>query len=383
MRILFSSLGTHGHTYPLIPLAIAARAQGDEVVFATDKAFTDALAPYDVEVVQAGADLRSAFALALGGDATELRPTEVDMEVILRMFGSTLPRRFAADLEPVLADFQPDLVVHEVGNPGAAFAAERAGISRLCHGFGRAWVPTEQNDDLGRHLRETAADLGVSFDEAHPMVAGSPYVDIAPPSFQIKEFLASGVEIVPLRPTPFAERGEVPDWVVAHERPLVYLTLGTAFGDIGVLRTAIAGLAALDVRVLVATGPTVDVAALGEVPDNVELSAWVPQADLLPHTDLVVHHGGSGTTIGAFAAGRPQLVLPQGADQFANAEAVVEGGLGDQLLGDALTAEAITAAARRLLADQAVRAAASAIQGEVEAMPAPAEVARRLPEFVR
>ena len=117
------------------------------------------------------------------------------------------------------------------------------------------------------------------------------------------------------------------------------------------------------------------------MPDNVVVLPWVPQADLLPHVDLVVHHGGSGTTMGTFGAGVPQLVLPQGADQFNNAEMVTEAGLGDQLLGDDVTAEAIAAKARHLLTDEAVLGAARAIAAEVAAMPSPHDVARTLPDY--
>lgn len=36
---------------------------------------------------------------------------------------------------------------------------------------------------------------------------------------------------------------------------------------------------------------------------------WVPQAELLPHVDVLIHHGGSGTTLGALSVGAPQLIL--------------------------------------------------------------------------
>jgi UDP:flavonoid glycosyltransferase YjiC (YdhE family) len=85
------------------------------------------------------------------------------------------------------------------------------------------------------------------------------------------------------------------------------------------LTTAIEGLAMLDARVVVAAG-RVRPDQLGDLPDNITLQPWVPQANLLPHVDVVVHHGGSGTTLGALTVGAPQLILPQGADQFANAE---------------------------------------------------------------
>jgi hypothetical protein len=107
-----------------------------------------------------------------------------------------------------------------------------------------------------------------------------------------------------------------------------------------VLTTAIQGLTALNAHVVVSTG-RVRSEQLGTVPDNVTVQAWVPQADLLPHVDVVVHHGGSGTTLGALTVGAPQLILPQGADQFANAEALSASGAALCLLPDELSVDAI------------------------------------------
>ena len=379
MRILFSSLGLHGHTYPLLPLAIAAREVGHDVTYFTGAAFANALTPHGIEHIVGGMDLHAAFAIANEGVAAG-RPQDVDPERIAVTFASVLPRSFATDLAPVIADLKPELVVHELGNPGAGLAAKVAGVPGVCHSFGRVWQADEFAGSAQQHLLDVAAELGVEVPEEDVMGLGNPYIDICPPSVQDPTFLATSRNRIPLRPVPFAEPGELPAWVPEHREPLVYLTLGTAFGDATVLRTAIEGLGAVDAKVLVAAGPTVDVDALGELPDNVVVLPWVPQADLLPHVDLVVHHGGSGTTMGTFGAGVPQLVLPQGADQFSNAAMVAEAGLGDQLLGADVTAEAITDRARHLLTDEAVLGAARAIADEVAAMPSPHDVARTLPD---
>ncbi len=379
MRILFSSLGSHGHTYPLLPLAIAARELGHDVTYVTGEAFANALAPHGIEHVTGGMDLHEAFESAGAGLRARQAP-DFEPQRISYVFGSVLPRRFAADLAPVIADRKPDLVVHEIGNPGAGLAAKVAGVPALCHSFGRMWAANELAATARAYLAEAAADLGVELPHDGLMTLGNPYLDICPPSVQDPEFLATEPERIPLRPVPFAEPGQLPPWVLDHREPLVYLTLGTAFGDVGVLRTAIDGLAPVDATVLVATGPAVDPDALGELPDNVVALPWVPQADLLPHLDLVVHHGGSGTTMGAFGVGVPQLVLPQGADQFSNAEMVADAGLGDRLLGADVTAEAIAARTRHLLTDEAVLGAAKAIAAEVAAMPSPHDVARALPD---
>ena len=101
---------------------------------------------------------------------------------------------------------------------------------------------------------------------------------------------------------------------------------------------------------------------------------WVPQAALLPHCALLISHGGSGAMIGALNAGVPMLAVPQGADQFFNADRIVTTGVGLRLLPDELTAEAVRDRARRLVADQSYRDAAVAERNAIESMPTPAEV---------
>ena len=76
---------------------------------------------------------------------------------------------------------------------------------------------------------------------------------------------------------------------------------------------------------------------------------YVPQAALLPHCSAAVIHGGAGTMLGALAAGLPLLCLPQGADQYGNADRVVAAGAGLALVRDELAPQAVRAATRAVL----------------------------------
>ena len=62
-------------------------------------------------------------------------------------------------------------------------------------------------------------------------------------------------------------------------------------------------------------------------------------------------------------------MLPQGADQFANAEAVERAGAGIALEPGAVTVEGVRAAAARLLAEPGFAARARAVRDEIAAMP--------------
>ena len=335
MRVLFASLASVGHTYPLIPLAVAARDAGHEVHFA------------------AGENVHAP--LAANGLAP-FRPADSFYEV------------YAEDLEPDLARLRPDLVVHEWGLPGAAVAAHRAGIPGLWHGFGRLFP-----EGIGLELPTRNAEA-----------PGRPHLDICPPSLQDKDFL-DNEDRIELRPVPYSAPAALPlaAWR-RTSRPLIYLTLGTAFGTPQLLTTAIHGLAKLPAQVVVAAGP-VRPEQLGRLPGNVTVRTWVPQADLLRHVDVVVHHGGSGTTLGALTVGVPQLILPQGADHFANADALVGAGAALRLLPDELSEHAIAEQASQLLTHTGHaghRNAARAIAEEIARMPSPEQVARRLPDYV-
>lgn len=69
-------------------------------------------------------------------------------------------------------------------------------------------------------------------------------------------------------------------------------------------------------------GHEVDPADLGPLPAGVHVEPWVPLTDALAEASVVACHGGSGTVLGALAAGTPMAVLPLFADQPYNARRI-------------------------------------------------------------
>ena len=134
----------------------------------------------------------------------------------------------------------------------------------------------------------------------------------------------------------------------------------------------------LDIDALVTVGPDGEASALEPLADPVRVERFVRQGVLLPHVDVVAHHGGSGTMLGALAGGLPQLVLPHGADQFLNAEALVGSGAGLRLLPEEITPESVAGAVRALLDVPGYREAAARLAAEIAAMPAPADVVTKV-----
>jgi UDP:flavonoid glycosyltransferase YjiC (YdhE family) len=93
---------------------------------------------------------------------------------------------------------------------------------------------------------------------------------------------------------------------------------------------------------------------------------------------VVIHHGGAGSTLSALAAGVPQVVVPQGADQFLNAAAVSQRGC-------ATTTDTVPTAIqdglRRALSGEFDQAARE-VREEIAALPSPTVIAARLAEHL-
>ena len=317
MRVLFASMATVGHTYPLIPLASAFRAAGHEVHYAVGEEMHPMLGK-------------------LG-----LRPFRPGV-----VFGEI----YAEDIAPELERLLPDLVIGEWAVPEVVTEARRRGFSALYHGFGRMFP-----DGIG-FVRPT----------------GGRHLDICPPSLQDAAFLRENR--ISLRPVPFSPPGDVP---VRTAGKLIYLTLGTAFGTRELLAEAVVGLGKISEAQVIVAAPRV---GLRDVPPNVTVYPWLPQAEVLRYVDVAVHHGGSGTMLGALAAGVPQVLLPQGADQFGNADALVAAGAA--LRPAAFSAGPIADCVRQLFADSSYREAAGQITREIRHMPSPEEVADSLASVV-
>jgi UDP:flavonoid glycosyltransferase YjiC (YdhE family) len=114
----------------------------------------------------------------------------------------------------------------------------------------------------------------------------------------------------------------------------------------------------------VTVGEAADPAALGPLPAHVRVERWIPQAEVFSEADVMVGHGGFGTTLGALLAGLPQVVVPLFADQPYNAERIAAVGA-----GLATDPARVREAVERVLAEPAFRLAAGRVALEAQRLP--------------
>lgn len=164
--------------------------------------------------------------------------------------------------------------------------------------------------------------------------------------------------------------------------PLVYL----GFGSMPTVdRARIVGIArelfeTHGARVVLHSSHDEDAGA--ELPPGVFALGDVDHQLLFPRMDLIVHHGGAGTTAAALRSGVPQLIVPHIVDQFFHGRRVAELGLGPAPVPKAkLTAEAIAGALKDRFkywsAAQRARTALKAEGGAAQAVDHLEAIARR------
>lgn len=118
----------------------------------------------------------------------------------------------------------------------------------------------------------------------------------------------------------------------------------------------------------------------GVQPPHVVIARYIPQDLLFPRCAVVISHGGSGTLLGALAAGIPQLCLPQAADQFRNARACTAASAGVDLPEDAVTV--VERQIHRVLNEESSRHGAQRVADDIATMPPVADAAATIEKLV-
>jgi UDP:flavonoid glycosyltransferase YjiC (YdhE family) len=365
--MMFTFAGGSGHFEPLVPLARAALAAGHGVAFSGEPALS-------ATVERAGFVM---FPSGPNTSATQRRPLlAVDRaredRALRNSYAGRIARGRAVDLLDVWAAWRPDLVVCDEVDFGSMIAAERRGLpyaSVNVMAAGSFVRPELVGDPLNALRAEHALPPDPQLDMLGRYLVLSPF----PPGFRHPAFPLPATAHA-FRPDAGVAAPAAPPWPASRPgAPTVYFTLGTVFnlesGDL--FARALAGLSELPINLVVTVGRQIDPQEFGPQPAHVHLERFIPQASVLPHCDLVVSHGGSGSVGGALAHGRPMVLIPLGADQPLNADRVAALGLGRVLDPVTATPGDVRDAASDVLADPRCRRAAERLRDEMAALPGP------------
>ncbi|MFJ6141171.1 nucleotide disphospho-sugar-binding domain-containing protein [Kitasatospora sp. NPDC092286] len=361
MRILFTGPAAPSHLFPMVPTAQALRAAGHEILFASPKPMDQLRAAgFPIVEIGDGRPLREAFEVVAGEDAHYAMP-ELAQEQILDLAATAFAYASRSTVDGLLAtadEWDADLLIHDSCLASAQLVAAKLKIPAALQNFGFT-----SGLDMAARLAGHFTDLYEAHGVAAP--AESTPLNIVPAA------LGGDPGGLRMRYLPYNGGGVVPAGLLRRgARPRVAVTLGTVVAEMDGLH-AIARLieaaASVDAEFLLAVGDA-DLTLLGTLPANVRPLPWVPLAELLRVCDAVVHHGGSGSTLTGLQAGVPQLLLPQGADNFAVADILTATGAALRSASDDVDTPLLT----RLVTDPGLRDAAARLRAENDALPTPA-----------
>jgi MGT family glycosyltransferase len=354
MKVLAYTSPARGHLNPMMGPLLELRRRGAEVHVRT-------LTP-GIEAVRAAgleAEPLSPAVEALRHNDHEARNQITSGARSYATFKARAPHE-VPDFEAALEAIGPDLALVDCTTYGAKAVAERNGLPWA---ESQPFLMQEAGPGLppaGLGMRPLRGPLGAARDRAFNLVAsrfdqrfrlppvnagrraaGLGRLDSVPESlfrapltlyytaepFDYPRALPASVRMVGagLWDPPAAAPVELPE----DERPLVLVACSSEFQDDGAI--AAAALAGLRDRYrLVVTTAGIDPASLGD-PGDALVDRFLPHAEILPHADVVVCHGGMGVTQKALSFGVPVCVVPWGRDQLDTAAHVVEADAGTRV----------------------------------------------------
>ena len=378
MKIFVVSTPGAGHVTPLVPLIGALLAGGDEVLVVSGPEAAPIIAKTGARFAVAGRSQAEWMARL----ATRTRGNPGDGIAPERILHYFLPRAFGEIgvdemIDDVLREghkFAPDVVVFEAFALAGPLVAELLGVPGVAHMFG----PLPPNDAV-ELANDAVSPIWRSYGRDVPGWAGmyrDLTIQICPPMLETAH-VPTG-ETWRLRPValPARPREDTP-------RPVVYVTFGTLFNaNLGLFQVALDALADEPVDVVMTVGHDQNPGELAPFPANARVEQFIPQADLLPSCSAIVHHGGAGTTFGALAHGIPQVILPQGADNYEHAAMCERAGTAIALRPEEVTPANLAAAVRRVVFDADHAEASRKCAAEIVAMPDAVSVATTLRTWV-
>jgi UDP:flavonoid glycosyltransferase YjiC (YdhE family) len=429
MKVLVVPWALSGHYFPMVPVAWALRAAGNEVRVATQPGAAEVVRKSGMTVAEVGkaydfiADMRQMFASSrsqlpmaraiidadlrhrLGNGRVQPPPgqhappqqaaaaAQSAKELREMLYARVAPFVRAAvamadDLVALAEAWRPDLVLADPFVMAAPLAASRADAVLVHHLWGPALqrqIGIFPGNGLPGNL--WPADLVQVYEkygvEPQPEHAAAT-IDPCPDRLQFPVI----PNRIPVRYVPYNGSGDWPDWVLAPpSRPRVCVTWGTlttllvgedSFKVPGIV-TALADMG-VEVVVTLTAADRERLGTAGGPPAGVRVVTGLPLHLLLPSCDAIVHQGGGGTTLTAASFGVPQVIVAGAMDQL-TCGVKLEGVGAGRCLGwaDVGTSE-FTDAVSTVLSDDTVRKSATALRDEIQSQPSPAAVAEELAE---
>jgi rhamnosyltransferase subunit B len=263
-----------------------------------------------------------------------------------------------------LSAYDPPLPAHDAWILKARFfgPATMRAVWNLGEWVTRGWI---------REVFAIRKELGLPRG-ANPFFAHSPQLSLALFSKWLADRPPDWPPQTVVTGFPFYDRGEaappeLEQFLAAGPPPVVFTLGSSAVGAAGnFFHESLAAVQRLGLRAVLMVGR--DPQGLPpRLPGSVLGIPYAPHAEVMPRGAVTVHQGGIGTTAQALRAGKPELIVPFGHDQFDNANRVKRLGAGESLTRQRYTAANVERVLQRLLTERSYAEAAARLGDRVRA----------------
>jgi UDP:flavonoid glycosyltransferase YjiC (YdhE family) len=366
MRILVTANAAVGHFLPMAATVAELVASGHEVRIGCPESFE----PF---VRKAGFEAFGCKEIAVSVPVPPPPPVEDRDGRLIWAVTLSWPsdcRPWVDSLLRYAEQWRPDLVMVEPVEHAGRIVAAALGTPLIVHGWGFT---------LPAHVQASAPSGILDLYERLSATPARPALvaDLGPSAVQ-----ASDIE-------PVQRYGYRPFSVPGHPLPparsrkrRVLVTLGTYanFRAASLIRAAVAAALEGGADVIAVLGHD-DRGSRETFPPGATALEWVDMRTAMAGCDLVVHHGGAGTSWTALSSGKPAVVLPQAGDQFRNAEILSASGAALVCSSDAIGD--LAAAIRRGLHSSELTERATVIARDNATMPDVAQLAHQITALAR
>jgi UDP:flavonoid glycosyltransferase YjiC (YdhE family) len=397
MKILITALPGYGHLCPLIRLARAIIAAGHEAAIATSSSAAGVIVPHDIPVFSAGPQWCEAnFSLATAEQVNRNIASPLH-----KFLNDTVVPQMLVDIGAHIDRWQPDIILSNEYERTGCVLAEQRQIPFVLTSSGPR-ISHEMRRQLHAPLyfgARRAAGLPIDIGMDYPLR----WLHLC---FMPVEYAYGSGETYRPAANEFGIRPEIFDDLfttdvpcaipMANAKPTVLCTLGTVFNKTGtLLKTVVDAVRDTSYRLIVTQGPGVARPGAGDIPANVKFVETMPLSQLLPIVDICITHGGTSTLATILSAGKPALLLPQGADQKINAVTCAQRELaiakfdtvsGSEKLQDGkslLTADTIRESLDRLMSEKKYKNNCENIRQRIAALPDMREAVELLERLAR
>ena len=345
------------HVLPSLEIIRELVARGHRVTYANDPAATDLVAKTGAELVPCSSTLPVA-------DNDWPDDPIAAMDLFLDNAIHNLPQLHAA-----YDDNPADLYLYDIGGFAARAVAEVQGrpMMQLSPAF-VAWEGFEQEvtaqlrqlpgaDAYRGKFAQWLADSGATTTDIDDFVRPpGRALALIPRAMQPKAETVDPSVVTFVGPC-FDPRRPAETWNrPADAENVLLISLGSAYTrQPEFYRQCLAAYGDLPGwHVVLQIGKYTDPSTLGDIPPNVEVHSWVPQRAILEQADAFITHAGMGGCSEGLLAGVPMIAVPQGADQFMNADKLVELGVARRIDTADATGETLRAGLEGLVNDAEV-----------------------------